>query len=173
MPTVTTTPGSASANSYCSVDDADAYHGDRLHVTDWTGASTDTKQRALIMATRLLDDMFDWASLRTDEIQALEWPRSGLIAANRREQIEDDEIPNELRDATAELARQLIAEDRSADNEAEAAGLKSLEAGPVSLAFRDRIVPKVIPDAVFYMIPEWWYHSVKSRQSSMARLERC
>ena len=41
------TIGGTSSDSYITVADADTYHGNNLNVTDWTGASTADKEKAL------------------------------------------------------------------------------------------------------------------------------
>lgn len=156
MPTVIATPAAVDANSYCTVAEADAYHATVLHAETWLTASTTTKQTALIMATRLLDAMFDWAEWRTTEEQALEWPRVGIMAKNQLDFLDEYEIPIELKNAEAEFARQLIDADRTADNAAETAGLSALTAGPISLTFTGGVVPKVVPDAVYWLLPAWW-----------------
>ena len=35
--------GKTTANTYISLDDADTYHENRLHVSDWTGATETEK----------------------------------------------------------------------------------------------------------------------------------
>ena len=70
------TVGSASADSFVSVSDADAYIDTRLNVTAWTGASTPDKERALKSATRELN-LLAYLGTRVDTTQALAWPREG------------------------------------------------------------------------------------------------
>jgi len=171
MPTVVETPGAANANSYLSVAEADAYFDTRLAATVWTGSTTTIKQTALIMATRLMDKLWDWVSIRTDTIQYLDWPRIGVLAENRLETIDDDVIPQALKEATAEFAMQLISEDRTLDSDIETLRINALKAGSVSLTFGNGVKAKVVPDAVFYLIPEWW-GSIRSRRGRTVRLSR-
>ena len=184
---VESTPGSATADSYCTVAEADAYNAARLFATAWSAASTPTKEAALKMATRLLDQIFTrsmiedgayygysgqkvtlaWTGLpTTPETQALCWPRTGMLNRNSYA-IASDVIPQDLKNATAELARQLIVADTSANNDVEAQGIQSLSAGPVSLAFREpwrsdngavnSIVQQVIARAAqLCLVPSWF-----------------
>jgi hypothetical protein len=76
--------------------------------------------------------------------------------------IPSGEVPQALKDATAEFARQLMVTDRTADNDVEAQGISSLSAGPVSLAFKDTIYPKVVPDAVMNLLVPTWYKQVSA-----------
>jgi hypothetical protein len=138
------------------VAEADAYFDTRLFSTNWTGAVTATKETALIMATRLMDSMWEWSGAATDDVQALLWPRVGMRAKNELEFVPDNEIPIELKNATAELAFQLIAEDRTLDSDIESKKITSLTAGPVSLSFGEGVTAKVVPDAVYHLIPPWW-----------------
>lgn len=159
VPTLVATPGASNANSYCTVAEANTYHDERLFTDDWTGASDDDKTKALIWATRQLDQMYAWAQFPTDsrdDGQALQWPRSGVVDVDEISTIDDDVVPRELKWATAEFARQLIVANRTADSDVETQGLLSLTAGPISLSFKDSVVAKVVPDAVAAFIPSWW-----------------
>lgn len=158
VPTLIATPGALNANSYCTVAEANTYHDERLFTDDWTGASADDKTKALIWATRQLDLLYAWAGYPTDErdVQALQWPRSGIVDVDGLSTIDDDVIPRELKWATAEFARQLIVANRTADSDIETQGITSLSAGPISLSFKDTVRLKVVPDAVASLIPAHW-----------------
>lgn len=155
--TLVVTAGSASANAYCTVAFADQYFLDRSPAdTVWTAATADQKAAAVLWATKLLDALWDWEGYPTDAIQALLWPRGGILKRNGWEYVELDVIPIELQRATAEYARQLLVSDRMADSDVETQGLKSLTAGPVSLEFKDDVSAKQVPDAVVNLIPPDW-----------------
>lgn len=145
------TVGGASANSYATVDEASAYHEGRLHADAWTDADSADQEKALQMATQTLDDLIDWHGVVVTDTQRLGWPRAGVIGRNGR-LIEQDELPRELVEATAEFARQLLDENRTADSDVETQGLTALEVGPVKLSFKDEVIAKVVPDAVFYKL---------------------
>lgn len=128
--TVETGTGSASANSFASVANGDDYHDKHLYATDWTGASTANKQKALMMATRLLDETFDWNGQKASDTQALQWPRLGVTDRGGWA-IDGDEIPQDLIDATCELARLLIAADRTAEDDTK--GFSRIKAGSLDI----------------------------------------
>ncbi len=65
-------------------------------------------------------------------------------------------IPQELKDATAELAGQLGTTDRTLDNDVIVQGITAIKAGSVGLNFKQAIVPQVIPDAVYNLLPQSW-----------------
>src|SRR3954462_7877611 len=67
--------GKPDANTYASVEDADSYHDAHLYATAWTAAITAEKEKALVMATRLIDQEFQFNGFRTTPTQALQWPR--------------------------------------------------------------------------------------------------
>lgn len=147
--TIDATVGGESANSYLTLAEADTYHEERLFVTDWTGATDATKNTALVWATKMLDYSFDWLGAKYTIEQALRWPRYGAL--DRDGQLFDsDEIPTEVKDATAELARLLIASDRAGETGTE--GLKRLKVDVIELEF-DKLdrVPS-IPDDVYQML---------------------
>ncbi len=163
--------GSASANSFATVAEGDTYHEGHLYATAWTGATDANKAIALVMATRLLDAMIVWSGWKATTAQALQWPRGGMYDRGGIG-IDSDIIPTDLKHMTAELARTLLAGDRTADNDADAQGLTSLKVGPVELAFKDRITPKVLADAVFFLMPESWGYVRRRGGSGMVTLER-
>lgn len=169
--TLNATSGSASANSYITLADAETYFESHLYSSDWDAETDANKDIALVMATRLLDNMFDWAGAQTDTTQALRWPRVGMLAANELEYVENDEIPTELKNAQCELAQALIRADRTLDSDIEVNKLRALSAGPVSLQFDVGVVAKIIPDSVYHSIPRWWGR-VKSRRRHVREVFR-
>ena len=82
-----------------------------------------------------------------------------------------DIIPEELQEATAEYARQLLASDRAGDSDIETQGITSIKAGPVTLTFKDSVYAKVVPDAVFNLIPRDW-GTIRGRVSGVMELSR-
>jgi hypothetical protein len=151
------TPAGLASNSYATLAEADQYHVERLHSEVWDDSDDATKNAALVMATRLMDSMLLWAEYPTTVEQALQWPRSGMLSANQQYEIDPFEIPIELKRATAEFARQLITSDTSANSDIETQGIASLSAGGVSLSFREDVKAKVVPDAVTFILPSWWF----------------
>lgn len=166
------TAGSATANAYVTLAVADQYHLDRPPVgTTWSAASSDQKTAAILWATRLMDSMWQWVGYPTDAIQALLWPRGGVLKRNGWEYVDLHVIPIELQQATAEFARQLLVGDRAGDSDIETQGIRQLTAGPVQLSFNEVVVAKVVPDAVFNLIPCGWGYP-RSRASSVRDLVR-
>ena len=97
--TFDSTPKSATANSYVSVTEADDYFAAHLDSNFWPTAAKD-KQAALVMATNRIDAE-PFQGHRTDLTQALQWPRSWVVA---RDFVDSDTIPRELKIATFEMA---------------------------------------------------------------------
>lgn len=159
-----TTVGGPTANSYCSLVDALAYNDTHPYGTSWASVAItdDQRSRALITATGLLDQHVAWSVGRgyllgynigggvASSTQRLLWPRVGVIGKNNY-LISSTVIPPEVRDATAEFARQLLATDLTKDSKIESMGIVALKAGPVDVEFKNTTA-RVIPDAVFFMI---------------------
>jgi len=139
------------ANAYCTLEEAVAYVDSHIASAKWDAASADERRRAIVTATALLDSTFEWTGEPTTYEQKLMWPRTGCVSRTGND-LPDDTIPGSVKDATAELARQLLVSDRTADNEAEAAGLTSLSAAGISLNFQSGATSKPIPDAVTRML---------------------
>ena len=105
--TVTATAGAANANSYLAVADADSLAGLMLGTLAWASATTDNKGRALVMATRYLDQL-QWIGTRASTTQALAWPRQG--AACGEWSFGSNVIPDPVKRACFDLAEALLAE---------------------------------------------------------------
>jgi len=149
---VETGSGLANANSYVTLDDADLYHEMRLHVATWTAASDDTKEAALMWATRLLDNLIDWSGYKTSETQALRWPRSFTYDLDGY-LIESSIIPDFLKSATAEYARNLIDEDPTGDNDL--AGFKKLKIDVLEIEVDKWSETGSIPLSVWNMVKQY------------------
>jgi len=155
----------ASADSYISVADADTYHGTNLNVTDWTGASNDSKERSLKMATRLLDERIDWIGSKNTDAQALRWPRAAVTTPDGYA-IETTEIPTAVTNATAEFAKYLIASDRTDD--AEGKGLIEASIGSIEVAFNKADTKGVLPSIVQEMLRGWGIDHERGRFGSVS-----
>ena len=143
------TVAGASANSYTSVAEGDAYHEARLFATAWNGAATADKTAALVWATRLLDAHFEWAGSKFSLEQALRWPRFGALDRDG-ELIDSNILPPELKNAVSELARLLILSDRTIESGTE--GLKRLKVDVIELEFDKLDRSETISDEVYQMI---------------------
>lgn len=105
--TVETGSGSATAESYASVAAADAYWLVRDNPEGWSGeeATTGVKEAALRKATQFIDATYQrrWRGVRTNEIQALAWPRSNVEDVDGYT-IASNAMPTKLLEATFEAA---------------------------------------------------------------------
>lgn len=97
--------GKADADSYLSVADADTYHTNHSNSSDWSGATTDAKERALRIATQYLDARYNsqWRGYKKTTTQALAWPRQNVVDEDGRV-VDADSVPSKVADATAEMA---------------------------------------------------------------------
>lgn len=116
--------GRADANSYASVEAADAYFGSRPRSTAWKGLTAEAKARLLIHATRLLDASFAWSGRKLNCSQALEFPRYP-------EEFDAQELPGSVVYAACELALLLNASDITGDSSN--AQFSKIEVGPIKL----------------------------------------
>ena len=102
--TINATLSSATANSYVTLADANAYFETVPNSSTWTDKTDDQKNRALISATRWIDSL-NYYGDRCDEDQALKWPRNNYDVDGV--ELECSLIPSEIKYATYELARAL------------------------------------------------------------------
>ena len=115
--------GKLDANSYASAADGDAYHDGHLYASAWTAATTANKEKALVMATRLIDGEFRFNGYLKTETQALQWPRTDCPDPDRQGGasillpeagfVPSNVVPTAVAKATCEMARALLISDRS------------------------------------------------------------
>ena len=103
--TIDATVGGASANSYVTLAEWTTYMEGRLNSDAFDDATADSKNRALVEATRELTAL-TWQGYRVNDTQALAWPRDWVIDVDdpNYDYYDDDEIPVRLKRATYELA---------------------------------------------------------------------
>jgi len=133
---IVATVGSASANSYLTLADAQAIIDGLVEdadVTAWASATTDQKNRALYTATQRLDRE-RYLGARATDTQALQWPRTGVRKPDTyintyavgfpfrisTDYFADDEIPDQIKRAQVVLAVYL-------NNNPDGIGLSGLE----------------------------------------------
>src|SRR5437868_1135599 len=138
--------GKVDANSYAAAADGDAYHDGHVYASVWTAATTGNKEKALVMATRLIDASYQFNGFKKGSAQALQWPRERALDPDRKDvavlvldnklgpYFDNDKIPKLLSDATCEMARELLTADRTGPPEGE--GVKFLSiVGMVGITF--------------------------------------
>jgi hypothetical protein len=164
--TIIATVGADNANSFGTLAEADAYHETVYHPDDpWPtatdGVTIDKKNRALIMATQLLINMVEWSGYQTTVTQRLPWPRTGMLQRSGLAYVSSTVIPEEVKFAQFELARLLIAGERTAESEVAENGITYLRAGSVTLKFKDSAQGEsVIPDYIGSFLVPSWYESI-------------
>jgi len=148
-PILINTSGATNANVYPSLAEAHAYFDTQLYATNWTGSYADQQNKALLMATRLIDEQIIWNGQKYSEIQSLRWPRDGIYDPDGY-YVSSTIIPQFLKNAVAELAGQLIGSNRTAESDTK--GFKRLKAGELELEIDKTDVPEVLPDSVWEMV---------------------
>lgn len=123
--------GKTDADSYLAVADADTYLtanylAANTKLIAWDAATTAPQEIALRQATQYVDIRYDgnWRGLKFTTTQALAWPRT-LAVDNEGDYFDTDEIPQQLKDAIAELALRVIGGDTLLADQAKPASIKS------------------------------------------------
>ena len=168
------TDGGASANSYCTLAYADDYHDSRLHNSVWTAATDATKNTALVWATRVFESKMSWYGAKLHITQKLGYPRYGVYNENGYLMGYDYStlqysVPDELKNATAELAFWLITADRMADPGSK--GIKTLSVDVIKLEFDKGDYPTELPNSVVGMLSRLGRYV--SGSSGQIRVRRC
>ena len=157
------TVGGESANSYVDLTAANEYMAGRLHTDAWITGST-VKEKALRQAARILDNYVEWRGVKTDDTQAMQWPRQYVPDPEYRTVdaldfyidagdyfIPKDEIPQRIKDAQCELALHLLSQD--SQTVPDTAGYSQIDVeGAVSLSIDKADRTDVIPRHVWLIV---------------------
>lgn len=141
------------ANSYVTLAEANLYMGANTHAfEEWDALDDDVKVSLLVWATRYLDQRAIWNGGPVSvapATQALRWPRTG---AYDRDQIvvPDDVIPVQLKEATIEMARFLIGDERSKERDQD--GLTRLRVDVIDLHFNTSYRLPQVPTQIVLML---------------------
>lgn len=184
MATLISTAKSASANSYATLAEANTYmqtvRTDQEKV--WLKQAEPTRERYLMMATRLIDQHYDFIGIKTTTEQALQFPRQSVPTDGKWARayslsfLDRDTIPTFLKDATAELARILVETDVTADPDG--AGMKQVAMGGMAMTFneKDRISQGVIRSSVYSFLRKYGNYkpslNAGAASITMARVSR-
>ena len=172
--TVENGTGLHNANAYVSVEDCNTFNNQRPFATSWLAVGLEDKKRAIMMATRLLDEHIDWygkskkshnLSLSSADRQHLNWPRSGVLDDDGYS-IDDDTIPDWLKEATSEFARFLATEDRTLDPST--GGFSKIQLGTLQVEVDAEDRAGILPRGVVHMVAQ--YGTIRYRGS--AKLQR-
>lgn len=164
--------GLVDANAYANAADGDAYHDGHLYATAWTAATTPNKEKALVMATRLIDGQYQFHGVKANEDQALQWPREGCSDPDadgwNGGTVADDVVPKAVIEATCELARELLVADRTATPPGE--GLKYYNTGTEQTGYDKDDKRPVIPHVAQALLAK--FGALLKSRSGAVRLVR-
>lgn len=107
-------------NSYIDIDGADEYFAGRLYAESWSGADSETKEKALRQATREIDRQ-PLRGRKSDREQTLAFPR-----------YPDTEIPKEVQEACCEEAFAILESGNSQRRKLQQEGVQSFTLGNMS-----------------------------------------
>lgn len=160
--------GLNNSNSYVSVQEASDYLIQNQFVyPTWDSLDTSDKQKLLSWATRYLDQRARWNGYKAAETSALRWPRTGVQDADGN-CIDSDVIPKQLRDATIEMARYLMQDDRSVDRSQD--GLKEVQVDVIRLVFNENYRLPEVPNDINQILKG--LGSVSGGSNSYAKIRR-
>lgn len=137
-------------NSYEAVADADEYFATRSASEDWSTASVEVKESALITATAIVDEN-PWIGSAVSPSQALAWPRTGAVYSDMKlglvVTVDSDEVPTRVLIAVREQALHLIQNGPAIMGGSVEQIFESITVGPISLSDSNskRSTPKTPP----------------------------
>lgn len=172
--TLIATVAATNANSFGTLAEANTYFDTVLHSdVPWTGDDVTVKTPALIMAQQQMTSLVTWTGFVTNQTQKLPWPRTGMWLRNNLAYVDYNTVPDEVKWCQFELARLLIAGDRTAEFDISTNGIIYLRSGPVTLKFKpDNPGPPVMPLAAYGLLIPSWYVGIIGIPRNYVDLER-
>lgn len=150
------TAGAADANSYCTLAEANTYHDEsRYHSKEtWLEYSSSDRSRALIWASRLLDEMVTWSGAIVYTTGALRWPRYDVWHEDGY-MISSTDVPGFVKDAASEFAYHLLIEDRTLETNRDTIGYEKIAIGDLSLTIDKFTSKPIMPPSVWSIIRDY------------------
>lgn len=127
--------GLATAESYLSVADATTYHTNMGSSAAWASVGVETVQEAMLRrATNYLRSRYYnmWEGTAVAVAQRLDWPRSGVPTRDGFGSIASNAVPEEVKNACAELALKAFSADLMPD---ESQAVKREKIGPIEVEY--------------------------------------
>lgn len=158
------------SETYISVSGADTYHLARGTAV-WDGMTQGDKEKALRRATdyMIAEYRTKWLGKRSSTVQALDWPRSGVILADVG-LYPSDVVPKEVQRACAELAARAATGELLDDEEA-----KIIEEaiGPIVTKYDQSSTSRKKYPIIDSTLRPFLFGSTESDGMFMAKLVRC
>ena len=108
------------SGSYCTIEEANAYFSGRLHAESWFEADDETKENAILQATKAIDRQL-LRGRKTNPEQELAFPRHP-----------DTEIPAAVKEACCEEALAILERGNSQRRKLQLEGVQSFALGNMS-----------------------------------------
>lgn len=125
-------------SNYATAAEGDTYFSTRLRTAPWDDATSNEQERALTMATKIIDQL-NYLGTKTDDAQDNQFPRD-----------DDTDVPQAIKDACCEIALALL-DGVEPDKEYENAFKTSNSYGGVRTTFDG----KAVPDYVIAGVPSF------------------
>jgi hypothetical protein len=158
--------GLSNSNSYVSVSEADDILSTNIHATSWSLKTLQDKEKLLAWATRLIDTKATWFGHKTYSSSSLRWPRTGITSKDSVE-IELDEIPKQLKEATSEMARFLVDTDRTVEQSKD--GIISLKVDVIEMKFDKDYRLTQLPSIIWEILSDLGYFGVSTGAARIIR----
>jgi hypothetical protein len=157
------TPGASNANSYCTLAEANTYHDQsRYHSKEtWLEYSSNDRSRALIWASRLLDEMIRWDGTIVYTTGALRWPRYNVWHEDGY-MITSTGVPQFVKDAASEFAYHLLIEDRTLETNRDTMGYEKIAIGDLKLTVDKWTSKPIMPPSVWSIIRDYGVRAGRS-----------
>jgi hypothetical protein len=142
--------GLTTANTYVTEAEADLYFEIIPEYADtWADYSPAVKEQKLRFATRVLDARTQWEGQKTVDASALRWPRCRVMNRDGI-WVDDNVVPQAVKDATCELARILDQEDITTGQDVE--NLRRIMVDVVELEYQEGRSQSRVPQYLNYIL---------------------
>jgi hypothetical protein len=138
------------SNTYVSIAEANTFLSANIHAYEtWSNLDLDVQKQLLVWASRYIDQRAIWNGTPVYDDQNMRWPRTGAYDRDDL-YVLPTVIPKQVKEATMEMARYLMATERSIERDQD--GLKSITVDVIQVDFlRNYSLPEV-PSSISLII---------------------
>lgn len=134
-------------NSYVSLETADYYFDERLNSSVWDNATQEEKEKALVTASKKLDNL-NFIGSKKSQTQPMAFPR--LFVSDKVTQ-----MPADIEEAVCEEALALLEFGNSVHTQNKNFGIQSISLGTGSVSYRETKQEGLLSAEAYRLVSKW------------------
>lgn len=152
--------GISNADSYISLEDAEAYVSSSFFTGDWSELTNSQKESLLKTSSMYLDSFYSWYGEKSVQTSGLRWPRVGVEDSDDIE-VPSNSIPNKIKWATVEMSIYLASTNLL--EESDSRGVDSVKIDVIEITFNSSEKNVKLPNTVTHLLKDYGSPRISSK----------